>query len=187
MLCNRSGTTGSIRKEPDNKISIGTGESFQNRNCLLHVNHLSNIANTKVLSSGYSHRTAFGLCLSKAEGMKLKTGTVKDYVIMAHILLFIIVLSTIDGVMTIAWVNNGHAVERNPYMAELIAGKSNMIPFMVVKTILVVGGCAVLWKQREKKLAVIGTFLIFLIFSLLFIYHMEFWSTLFTQWRAINL
>ena len=105
---------------------------------------------------------------------------------MAHILLFVIVLSTIDGVMTIAWVNNGHAVERNPYMAELIMGKSNMIPFMIVKTILVVGGCAVLWKQRENKLAVIGTFAVFLVFSLLFIYHMEFWGSLFSQWRALN-
>lgn len=119
--------------------------------------------------------------------MRLKIGTVKDYVMMAHILLFIIALSTVDGVMTIAWVQNGHAFERNPYMAELIAGKSNMIPFMLVKTILVVGGCAVLWKRRENKLAVVGTFVIFLIFSLLFIYHMNFWGTLFNDWRAINM
>ncbi len=111
----------------------------------------------------------------------MKIGSPRDYSVLAQIIVFTIVLSTLDGVMTVAWVSGGHAMEANPLMADILGKGVNVLPFMIVKTLLVALGGWLLWRWRHRPLAVIGAFVVFMAFLGIFLYHLVSWRGMFSD------
>ena len=112
----------------------------------------------------------------------MRIGSPENMKVFAQILIFIVALNTVDAVLTVAWVYSREAEEWNPWMAGLLTGKGSVIPFLAVKTALVLLGCALLWRWRSRPLAVIGGFLLFLVFFLVFLYHLVRWRHILDRW-----
>ena len=83
---------------------------------------------------------------------------------------WIYILSVIDGVLTIFWVLSDLATEANPLMNHLIT--QDPVLFMVVKIALVTLGVTLLWRLRERPLALVGIFTCFLVYATIFIHHL---------------
>ena len=71
--------------------------------------------------------------------------------------------------MTIAWVESGRATEINPLMDLLIG--IHPVLFMVTKILLVNLGALLLWRFRERTMAVGSLYLCLTAYSLLMLYH----------------
>jgi len=112
----------------------------------------------------------------------MRIGNPDHMKLFAQVLVFIIALNTVDAVLTVAWVYSQEAVEWNPWMAGLISGEGSVIPFLIVKNLLVMLGCLLLWRLRTRPLAVIGGFLLFLAFYLVFLYHLVMWRQMLDRW-----
>jgi hypothetical protein len=104
-----------------------------------------------------------------------------DYLFRAMLIL-IVVLSTADAALTIAWVTSRTAVEANPFLSDLLAPKGSVIPFLAVKTVLVVGGCWLLWRWRRRPLAVAGGLVALLFFVYAVFYHLSMLGPGFMHW-----
>ena len=83
----------------------------------------------------------------------------------------VVVLNLLDAVLTLFWVNTGIATEANVLLAELV--ESNAVLFMAVKLALVSAGMWLLWRHRERPLAVFGMLLAFLTYNTLLLYHLR--------------
>ena len=112
----------------------------------------------------------------------MRIGSPEQIRLFAQILVFIIALNTVDAVLTVAWVYSQEAEEWNPWIAGLISGEGSVIPFLAVKNALVMLGCFLLWKLRSRPLAVIGGFLLFLVFFMVFLYHLVRWRQMLDRW-----
>lgn len=88
------------------------------------------------------------------------------------IVMAIIVLNGIDVVLTILWVSAGLANEANELLSGLL--ERQPVLFVCAKLSLAFGGSWVLWKQRNHALAVVGLFLVFLVYYWLLLYHLEY-------------
>lgn len=67
---------------------------------------------------------------------------------------FIIILNLADAIFTLLYTGFGLAVEGNPLMDQaMIRGP---VLFMIVKLALVSGGVLVLWRLRQRPVAVIA-------------------------------
>ncbi len=86
-------------------------------------------------------------------------------------LAWILVLNLIDAVATMVWVGTGRAQEANPLMAGLL--DSSPLAFMLVKLALVSGGVVVLWRFRDRALALAGTLAVFLAYYGLLLIHIS--------------
>ena len=82
----------------------------------------------------------------------------------------VVVLNLLDAVLTLLWVNTGIAVEANALLSDLV--ETNALAFMVVKLSLVSLGLLLLWRQRERKLAVAGLMIAFVAYNSLLVYHL---------------
>lgn len=83
----------------------------------------------------------------------------------------VFVLNVIDGVLTIVWYSTGRAEEANPLMAGLIG--VNPLLFIVLKMTLVALGSVLLWRYRNKALAVIAMFVAFIVYYWVLIFHLS--------------
>lgn len=83
---------------------------------------------------------------------------------------WIFILSVIDGMLTIFWVLSNRATEANPLMSHLIM--QDPVLFLVVKNVLVALGVILLWRLRQRPLALVGIFACFLVYSTVLIHHL---------------
>ena len=85
-------------------------------------------------------------------------------------LIYILLLfNMVDGLLTIAWVESGRAVELNPLMDYLIG--IHPVLFMAIKLLLVSLGSLLIWRYRDRFLAVASLYLCVTAYSLLMLYH----------------
>ena len=90
----------------------------------------------------------------------------------------LLVLNVIDAVMTVLWVADRKASESNPLMFDL--PEQHPVLFVLVKTSLVSGGTFLLWRHRDRPLAVVAIFVSFLAYYFLLAWHLE------ALWLAIQ-
>ena len=82
----------------------------------------------------------------------------------------LLVLNVIDAVMTVLWVADRKATEGNPLIFEL--PQQHPVGFVIVKTALVSGGTFLLWRHRDRPLAVVSIFIAFLAYYFLLAWHL---------------
>ncbi len=83
----------------------------------------------------------------------------------------VIVLNLLDAIFTLWWVGSGLAVEANALLADLV--HDHPLRFVLVKLGLVSFGSALLWLERRHPLSVIAIFAAFLLYYLVFLYHLH--------------
>lgn len=71
--------------------------------------------------------------------------------------------------MTIAWIESGGATEINPLMDLLIG--IHPVLFMTTKILLVGLGTLLIWRFRDRSMAVGSLYLCVAAYSLLMLYH----------------
>jgi hypothetical protein len=98
-------------------------------------------------------------------------GTYQHFRWLKGIIVAVLILNSLDAVLTIWVVSTGRAVEANPLMASLV--HETPILFLIVKTALVVMGCFLLWRFRKRKFAVMSVFLAFLVYYAILLYHLR--------------
>ena len=81
----------------------------------------------------------------------------------------VVVLNLLDAVFTLLWVELGIATEANILLTGLL--DSSAVAFMVVKLALVSLGVMLLYRQRERRLAVVGLVVCMAAYNALLIYH----------------
>ena len=115
--------------------------------------------------------------------MELDTGSETAWIGEAHhfrwlhaIVKVVLVLNLFDAIFTLLWVYAGLARESNPLIADVL--RNYPILFALVKVTLVGLGSILLWRNRDRPLAVIGIFAAFLAYYLVFLYHVGYLSLL---------
>ena len=88
----------------------------------------------------------------------------------------VIVLNLMDAVFTLIWVYAGLAREANPLLADVL--RDSPVLFAVAKVSLVGLGSLLLWRNRDRALAVIGIFVVFLAYYSILLYHIGYLSLL---------
>jgi len=83
----------------------------------------------------------------------------------------VIVLNAIDAVLTVLWVRTGLAIEGNPLLADLVLNRP--VAFVLFKMTLVSLGTWILWRRRNQPLAVIGIFMLFMVYDWLLLVHLR--------------
>lgn len=81
----------------------------------------------------------------------------------------ILLLNLLDAGFTLYWVWSGRAKEANPLLSWAVL--EYPLTFVLVKMALVSGGLFLLWRHRERPLAVIAMFLAFLTYYWLLTLH----------------
>ena len=88
----------------------------------------------------------------------------------------VLVLNLFDAIFTLVWVHAGLAREANPLLANVLSDFPLL--FALAKIALVGLGSLLLWRNRDRALAVIGIFAVFLVYYLIFLYHVGYLSLL---------
>lgn len=88
---------------------------------------------------------------------------------MERLLATTLVFNVVDLMLTLLVVLGGLAVEANPLMAVLIS--SSPVAFALVKLGVVSFGVWVLWRARTRRLAAVGSVVIFSAYSGVMLYH----------------
>ena len=83
----------------------------------------------------------------------------------------ILVLNLLDALLTLTWLSLDIAVESNALMNTLVSW--GPVPFVMGKIALVSGGSFLLWRFRSHPWAVVGLFMVFLVYYALLLYHLE--------------
>ena len=81
----------------------------------------------------------------------------------------VLILNLFDAVLTLCWVQAGVATEANVLLQDIL--EQSTVLFMVVKMSLVSLGVGLLWRQRQRPLAVFGIALVFCTYATLLVYH----------------
>lgn len=81
----------------------------------------------------------------------------------------ILLLNLADGMLTLHWVGSGRAREINPLMSQLL--DTHPVLFMAIKVILVCLGILLLWRWRDRVMAVASLYLCFIAYGLILLYH----------------
>lgn len=84
----------------------------------------------------------------------------------------VLVLNVVDAMFTIGWVWFGFGAEANPVLARQVAEQP--VWFAVAKLSLVGLGTLLLWRYRQRPLAVIAIFAIFVVYYGIAAYHIGF-------------
>ena len=88
----------------------------------------------------------------------------------------IIVLNLLDGILTLVWVKYGLAEEANLFLRGLVHNQP--VTFILLKISVVTLCCLFLWKNRSHPFAEKGLFIVFSIYSAIFVYHLHFLNIL---------
>ena len=107
---------------------------------------------------------------------RLMIGTPEHFRWLEGIVRSVIVLNLLDAVFTLAWIQADLAEEGNAFMRDLAHGDA--LTFMAAKLTVVSLGLYLLWRRRSRPLAVVSVFAAFLLYYLVFLYHLEFSSIL---------
>ncbi len=83
----------------------------------------------------------------------------------------LLVLNALDGIFTIFWIQTGIAEEANPLLRRLV--EETPVLFTVTKLGLVGLGSAVLWRNRERPLAVVAIFVAFGVYYGILLWHLH--------------
>lgn len=86
----------------------------------------------------------------------------------------VLLLNLLDAIFTLFWVEVGLAVEGNVLLRTAV--EEHPIVFVMIKISLVSLGTFLLWKRRHHALAVVGLFVIFMVYYYLLLYHLRFAS-----------
>ena len=89
---------------------------------------------------------------------------------------WLLVLNLLDGIFTLVWVEYFEAQELNLMMRDLAHGSP--VLFMLAKLSLVSLGTLFLWRHRNYQMAVISLFVAFFAYFLVFLYHLQFSTSL---------
>ncbi len=101
----------------------------------------------------------------------MKVGDERQFNWLRGIIGVVFILNVIDGVLTLFWVFTEKAEEANPLMAALI--NINPVLFITGKMLLVLLGSLLLWNLRERPVAVISIFMVFLVYYFILLYHLK--------------
>ena len=82
-----------------------------------------------------------------------------------------IILNLLDAVLTLIWLQLGAATEANPFMEQLLSW--GPVPFVLGKLGLVSLGSLLLWRLRDRALAVVGIFILFAVYYAILLYHLQ--------------
>ena len=86
----------------------------------------------------------------------------------------VLLMNLIDATLTIMVVGAGIAVESNPLLAGLL--EAGPVYFIMLKAVLVGGGCFLLWRYRQNELAQIGAYITFV----------TYWSLVLWFWYGLS-
>jgi hypothetical protein len=111
-----------------------------------------------------------------AAPVALPIGTDEQFRWLDGILKAIVIMNLLDAVLTLGWIQAGLAEEANAFLRDLAHG--NAMGFMLAKIGLVSPGALLLWRYRERPLAIVGAFGAFLIYYLVLLHHLQFSSAL---------
>ena len=89
----------------------------------------------------------------------MSIGTLEHFRWLRGMVATLVLLNALDGVLTIVWIESGHFTETNPLMDLLIS--TDPVLFISVKLLLVYLGIVLLWRHRNKALAVVSIFFCF--------------------------
>lgn len=103
---------------------------------------------------------------------RIPIGTPEHFRWLEGIVRSVIVLNLLDAIFTIAWIQAELAEEGNAFMRDLAHGDA--LTFMLAKLTVVSLGLYLLWRRRSRPLAVVSVFAAFLVYYLVFLYHLEF-------------
>jgi hypothetical protein len=84
----------------------------------------------------------------------------------------IVVLNGIDALLTLFWVRAGLAQEANAFLRTLV--DNHAVFFVGAKITLVSLGSLLLWRYRRHPLAVVGLFVVFLVYYIILLHHLRF-------------
>ena len=90
--------------------------------------------------------------------------------ILRVVVVALVVLNLLDAVFTLVWVEAGIAKEANLLLEGILS--QSAIGFMLVKMALVSLGVLLLWRHRDRRLAVAGLALACFAYSSLLVYHL---------------
>jgi len=106
----------------------------------------------------------------------IATGTPQHYRWLGNILKSVLVLNLLDAIFTLAWVRAGLAREANPLIDSLV--QQHALGFVAVKLSLVAMGYWLLWRWRQRPVAIVGIFAAFLAYYWVLLYHLQYASRL---------
>ena len=104
----------------------------------------------------------------------LRIGTPQHFRWLHGIVKGVLVLNLLDAVFTLIWVFAGLAKEANPLLRELV--HESPVAFAAAKLAVVGLASLLLWRLRERPLAVVAIFLAFLAYYALLLAHIGFLS-----------
>ncbi|MDJ0789356.1 MAG: DUF5658 family protein [Myxococcota bacterium] len=97
-------------------------------------------------------------------------GTREHYRWLEWVVRAALVLNLLDALFTLVWVGSGVAEEANPLLAELVTERP--VLFVVTKLTLVGGASWLLWRHRDRPLAVAAIFLSFGVYYAILVHHL---------------
>lgn len=86
----------------------------------------------------------------------------------------VLLLNLLDAIFTLFWVKAGLAVEANVLLKSAV--EDHPVAFVMIKISLVSLGSLLLWKRRHHALAVVGLFVVFLVYYYILLHHLRFAS-----------
>lgn len=104
----------------------------------------------------------------------LQIGTSEQYRWLLSILKAVLLLNLLDAIFTLWWVGTGVAVEANALLRDLVV--YHPVRFVLAKLGLVSLGSLLLWRLRQHPLAVIAIFGAFLVYYLVVLHHLRYWT-----------
>lgn len=104
----------------------------------------------------------------------LAVGTAQHFRWLQGIVRAVLALNLADAVFTLVWIRGGLAAEANPLLREL--AHRHPFVFVAAKTALVGLASLLLWRQRQRPLAVVCIFVAFLVYYGLLLAHLGFLS-----------
>ena len=102
---------------------------------------------------------------------KVEARTLAEQRTLFGIVASVLVLNSIDAVLTLTWVTVGIAKEANPLMDELLG--RHPVAFVIGKMALVSSGSWLLWRRKDQPLAVVGLFGVFLVYYAILLVHVD--------------
>jgi len=110
----------------------------------------------------------------------LRIGTAEQFRWLHGIVKALLLLNLIDVLFTLLWIYGGLAREANPLLSEIVA--RHPVAFASGKLALVGLGSILLWRFRERPLAVIASFVGFLAYYFVLLWHIRFLGLLLGSW-----
>jgi hypothetical protein len=103
---------------------------------------------------------------------RLVVGTPQHFRWLLGIVYAVLVLNVADALFTLLWIRGALASEANPLLHELAHGRPSL--FLAVKLALVGLASWLLWRNRERPLAVVFIFVAFGVYYALLLAHVGF-------------